>query len=95
MPDKSFDRLQRRQFLAVHQGERVADILRAAGAADAMHVILRMLRHVVIDDVTHAGNVEPARGDIRRDHDFVFAALETLQRFDALTLRAIGMQHGD
>ena len=58
LSDKSFDRLQRGQFLAVHQGERVADILRAASAADAMHVIFRMLRHIVIDDVTHAGDVE-------------------------------------
>ena len=37
----------------------------------------------------------PRDGNVRRDHDFVFAALETFQRFDPLTLRAIGMQDCD
>ncbi len=48
-----------------------------------------MLRHVVIDDVTDARNVDPARRDVRRDHDLVLAALETLERFDALALRPV------
>ena len=86
---------KRRQFFAVHQGESVADVLGAAGAADPVHVIFRMLRHVVIDDVTDAGDVDPARGDVGRDHDFVFAALETFERLDAFALGAVRMQHRD
>ena len=61
----------------------------AAGAPDAVHVIFRMLRHIVIDNVTDAGDVESARGDIGRDHDFVFAALESFERLDSLALSAI------
>ena len=45
--------------------------------------------------MTDAGDVESARGDIGRDHDFVFAALESFERLDPLALSAIGMQNGD
>ena len=51
LPNKTLDRLQRRQLTAIHQGKRVANVLRTAGPADAVHVILRMLRHIVIDHV--------------------------------------------
>src|SRR5436190_19195940 len=36
LPHKTFDCLKRCQFLAVHQGEGVADLLGAAGPANAM-----------------------------------------------------------
>src|SRR5437763_16679350 len=71
------NRLQRGQFLSVHQGESVADVLGATGSSDAMDVILRMLWDIIIDDMTDAGDIEPARGDIGRDHHFVFAALKS------------------
>src|ERR1700682_937746 len=94
-PNEMFNRLQGLNFLAVHQSEGVPDILRAAGAANAMDVIFRMFGHIVIDDVTDAGDIETARGDIGRDHDLVFAGLETIESFDAFALRAIGMQDRD
>ena len=93
--DESFDRLERHNFFTVHERERVADVLSAAGSSDPMHVIFGMLRDVIINDVTDAGNVESARSDVRRDHDFVFSALKAFQRFDAFALGAIGMQNGD
>ena len=37
----------------------------------------------------------PARGDVGRDHHFVFAALESFERFDPFALGAIRMQDGD
>ena len=76
------------------QRERVANILRTAGAPNPMHIILRMLRHIIVDHVTYTCDVEPARCDIGRDHDFVFAALKSLERLDPFPLRPIGMQHG-
>ena len=54
-----------------------------------MDIIFRMLRHIVIDDVTDTRDIEPARGDIGRDHDFVFAALESIERLNAFALRAV------
>src|ERR1700674_1097731 len=73
LPHETLDRMQRSELFSVHQSKRVADILGATGPADAVHVIFRMLRHIVIDDVTHAGDVDPARRDVCRHHDLVFA----------------------
>src|SRR5882724_5186446 len=77
LSNEMLNRLQRGQLLAVHQGEGVADILRATSPTDAMDIILRVFGNIVINDVTDAGDIEPARGDIGRDHHFVFAALES------------------
>src|SRR2546423_2901700 len=95
LPHETFDRLEGRQLFAVHQRERVADILGAPSPADSMDVIFRMLRDIVIDHVTDAGNVDASRRDIGRDHDLVFAALETFERLDSLALRSVRMHHGD
>ena len=67
---------------------------RAACAPDAVDVILRMLRHVVIDDVAHLRDVESARGDVRGDERFELAVAETAQGLLAFALGAVGMQHG-
>ena len=64
------------------------------GAPDAVDVILRMLRHVVIDDVAHLRDVESARGDVRGDERLELAVAETAQRLLAFALGAVGMQHG-
>src|SRR3954469_5927528 len=63
LPDKSFNCLQGRNLFPVHESEGIADILGATGPADAVHIILRMLRHIVIDDMTDAGDIKPARRD--------------------------------
>jgi len=89
-----FDRLQRGQFLPVHESKRVTDVLRAAGAPDSVDIILRMFWHIVIDDVTDSCDVETARSDISRDHHFVLAALESFECFDTLPLCAVRMQYG-
>ncbi len=90
-----FDRLERGNFFAVHEGEGVADVLGATGPADAMDVIFGVLGHVVVNDMTDTGNVEPPRGNVGRHHDFVFTAFKTFERFNPLPLGAIGMQNGD
>ena len=64
---------------------------RAARATDAVHVILGLLRHVVVDDVRDAGDVEPALRDVRRDEHAHLAALEILERARALRLRLVGV----
>jgi len=86
-----FDGLDGGKFFAAHKRESVADVLGAAGASDAVDVIFRMFGHIVVDDVAYAGNIEAARSDIGRHHHFVFAALESVQRFDPFPLCAIGM----
>src|ERR1044072_5549206 len=63
---RPFDRLSdelldRRHRLAVdrrHDGQRGAETPGAAGAADAMHVIVGVMRHVEIEDMAHGRNIE-------------------------------------
>ena len=62
MADKMFDCLQSGEFLAIHESESVADIVRPVGVSDAVHVVFRMFGYIVIDTVTYAGNIESARG---------------------------------
>jgi len=95
LSNEMLNRLQRGQLLAVHQRESVADVLGATSPPNAMDVIFRVFGNIVINDVTDAGDIEPARGDIGRDHHFVFAALESFERLDPFALRAIRMQDRD
>ena len=78
-----------------HERKRIADGLRPAGAADAVNVILGLFRDIVIDNVGDAGDVDAAGGDVRRDHDFIFATLESGERLDALVLRTVRVEDGD
>jgi len=60
-----------------------------------MHVVLGIFRHVVVDHMRHARDIDAARGDVGGDHDFVFAALKAGQRLDALVLGTIRVKHRD
>src|SRR5262245_14800897 len=88
-----FDRLQYGQLLAAHEGEGIAHILGASRPSDAVYIIFRMLRHIVVDNVAYTGDVKSARRNVGSYHHFVFAALETLERFDPFALCPIGMQN--
>ena len=82
-------------ILRGHNGKSVAHALRPAGAADAMDIVLGMLRHVVVDHVADLLDVDAARGDIGGHHDFVAAVAKSVERLLALALGAVGMQHRD
>src|SRR5262249_17787493 len=51
-----------------------------------------MFGNIVVNDMTHARDIQPASGNIRCDHDFVFSAFESFQCFDSLSLGAVGME---
>jgi hypothetical protein len=93
LADEALDVADVARVLGRDQREGIADGLRPAGAADAVHIVLGIFRDVEIDDVGHAGDVDAARGDVGRDHDFVLAAFEAGQRLDALVLRAVRVKH--
>ncbi len=93
--NKSFDAADVIGFLRSHECESIAHGGGAAGATDAMHVIVRRHRDIVIDDVGHAGDIDAAGGDVGRDHHFVLTVFETLEGGGALTLTAVAVQHGD
>ena len=50
----------------------------APGAADAMDIILSLPRHVVVDDVGNAGDIEPSLRDVGGDEHANFTELEPL-----------------
>ena len=66
----------------------------AAGAADAVHVVLGVERHVEVEDRRQVGDVEAARRDVGGDQQVDLAALERVQRLQALVLRLVAMQRG-
>ena len=65
---------------------RLADGAGSAGAPDAVHVVLRLQREVVDEHERDAGNVQPARGDVRGDQHGRFAFAEQIQGVLALGL---------
>src|SRR4026209_801505 len=78
-----------------HDRKRIADALGATGAADAMDIIFRMVRHVEIDHMCDLLNIDTAGGDIRSHHDFVTAIAKSVERLFALPLRTVGVEHRD
>ena len=51
------------------QGEGAAFTAGTAGAADAMDIVLSMDRHIEIEHMAHADDVEAAGGDIAGDQE--------------------------
>src|ERR1043166_2646379 len=65
--DETLERTQRSLIFRRDKTDRVAHRMRAAGAPDPMHVILRMHREVVIHHVRNSIDIDPARGHVSRD----------------------------
>src|SRR5476651_1609309 len=64
----------------------------AAGAADAMHVVVGVMRYVEIENVADLGNVEPAGRHIGSDQQLHVAFAERFQRRRARRLVQIAVQ---
>ncbi len=92
MAGQFLDRLDRKAVFRHGDGERVAFQPGAAGATDAMHVILGMDRHVEIEHVRQAADIQAAGGDIAAHQQSQLAGLEFLQRGEAHGLRHVAMQ---
>ncbi len=76
------------------EGDRGAGGAGAAGAADAVDVIVRLPRHVIVEHVADALDVQPARGDVGGDQDVDVAGLEPLQLLQALGLLHVAVDRG-
>src|SRR5436190_323410 len=91
--------LDRRDALALggrNDGDCGTAASGAAGTADAMDVIVGMVRDVEIEDVTDRGNVEAARRHVGGDQqgDFVLAELIERRRARRLVHVAVQRDHG-
>ncbi len=73
--DVRFDGGQLLALLWSDEGDGHAIGAHAAGAADAVHVVLRIVRQVVVDDVRDVGHVDAPAHHIRGDQvgDLAFA----------------------
>ena len=59
-----------------------------------MNVFIHLGRHVVIDDVINAGNVEAARSDSGGDKNRLAACPEVVQSLFPLPLKSVSMDGG-
>src|SRR6185437_7833563 len=89
--DELLDRAEQRPVLRTDERDRLARGARAAGAADAVHVILGNVREIEIDDVRQLLDVEAARGDVGRDQHLHLAFLEVVERTDARILALVAV----
>ena len=89
--DETFERAQRPLIFGRNKADRITDGVRAAGASNAMDVILRVHREIVVHHVRDPIHIDTARGDVGGDEDTDGAGFEILQRAEPLVLRAIGM----
>jgi len=90
-PDKPFQRTQCASILGCHKTDGVTDRLCSSGASNAMDIILRVHREIVIHHVRDPIHIDAARGDVGGDEDTDGAGFEILQCAEPLVLRAIGM----
>ena len=89
--NESFERAQRSVILRGDKADRVANGMGATRASDAMNIILRVHRKIVVHHMRDSIHVNATRGDVGRDEDTDGAGLEILQRAEPLVLRTIGM----
>jgi len=94
--DQLFDRLDELVVAWRRQHESVTQSPGATGAADAMHVIVGMKRHVEIENVRNRGDIETTCGHIARHQNTDFVVPEAIQRLRPHGLIEVAMQgcHG-
>ena len=94
---RSASRSRRAILRIVRRDERDRGALEAGAtrAPDAVDIILRMMRHVEIEDVADGRNIEAARRDVARHEEFGRALAEAVERAHARGLVHVAMQRGD
>ncbi|MCW0435410.1 hypothetical protein NB723_000374 [Xanthomonas sacchari] len=85
------DRAQQLGLVLRHQRNCFTGRTVAAGAADAVHVVLGDHRQVVVDDLGQLVDVDAARGDVGRHQHGDAAGLEVAQCAQALALALVAM----
>ncbi len=95
LADQFFDRQHGLLVGRAHQRDRGAGAAGAAGTADAVHVVVGMMRDVEIIDVADGGNIETAGGDVGSHQDRQLALAELVQRGRAGRLLHVAMQGAD
>jgi hypothetical protein len=87
--DEALQRAQGAVIFRRHEADGIAHRVGAAGAADAVDVVLGMHREVIIHHVRNAIDIDPPGCDIGRDQHAHGPAFEIFQGAQALVLRAV------
>ena len=90
--DQALDVAHHARVVARDQRDRQSRRAGAAGAADAVHVVLGVERHVVVEHRGQVDDVEAARGHVGGHQQLHVAALERIERLQPLILRLVAMQ---
>src|SRR5439155_27149857 len=85
--DETLERTQRPLIFRCNETDRMTDGVCAAGASDAMDIILRVHREIVIHHMRDPIHIVAARGDVCGDEDTDRAGFEIFQRTEPLVLR--------
>ena len=80
LADQPLDRRHRLAFVGGRQREGAPALAGAAGAADAVDIVVGVVRHVEIDHDRHVGDVEAARRHVGRHQEVDLAGLERVER---------------
>ena len=91
LPVSLGDRVDEASLLGQHQGERATLLTRPARAPDAVHVFVRVGRHVIVDHAWQAYDVEAARRDVGGHQEIDLAAPEGIERLGSLRLLEIAV----
>jgi len=75
-------------FLAA-EAYRVALGAGARSAADAMHIVLGIVRQIEVEDMAHVGNMQTARRDIGGDQHGNPALVKVAHHLEPLVLRHV------
>ena len=95
LTDQLFDRRHRFVIERGDDRDRGAGAPGTAGAADPMNVIVGMMRHVEIEDMTGGGNVQTSRSDIGSHQQRNVALAELIECGGAGRLVHVAMQRAD
>ena len=90
-PDQLLDVAQKGPLLGIAERDRDPVGAGAGGAADAVHVALRNVRQIVVDDVADALDVDAARGDVGGHQRAHASGAERRQHALALVLRLVAV----
>ena len=82
--DDPFDILNIQALIRRGKRHGMSGKFRAAGTADAVDIIFRIIGQIIIDDQFDAFDINTACGNVRGHQDTVFTAFKTFQSFFAL-----------
>jgi hypothetical protein len=94
MLENGLDRVYQGLLHRSHKRVRAAGRLSPSGPADAVDIVFGLDRHIVVDDVRNAFDIEPACGDIGGNQDTCPSMPKGLQRAEALALRPVTVNDG-